>query len=271
MSTWNMHPTASRLLKKVLGINPQSGVRPLHDMRRLGSRWHHYQVPEHLIGPGSICYCIGAGEDISFDTELTTIYGCKVYIFDPTPCGIDYFSKLQEYTAKGQSLIIDEGQGHLYTYRISSGQLATIEYVPIGVWEKKTALVFHHSERPNYASYSTYFFSDSEKVIEAPVDRLVNLMKERGHRAIDLVKLEIEGAEYTVIDTIIDDRLDIKVILVEFDEIYNSRGIRHHYRIKRYSNKLIEAGYVLVHSNDCLKRTFVRKDVYAKLKALEQE
>ena len=81
------------------------------------------------------------------------------------------------------------------------------------------------------------------------------------------VQFQHEGAEYTVIDTIIEDRLDIKVILVEFDEVYNAKGRGYHWRIKRCTDKLIGAGYVLVHSSPLMKRTFVREDVYRRLKA----
>lgn len=39
-----------------------------------------------------------------------------------------------------------------------------------------------------------HLFKDSGKFIEAPVDRLKNLMHKQNHSAVDLVKIEIEGA-----------------------------------------------------------------------------
>lgn len=265
-----MRAAVRNFVKRVTGLHPQSGVRPLRGLRRIGSHLHHYQVPEHLLDANSICYCIGAGEDISFDVELKTLYDCRVYIFDPTPYGIDHFEKLKAFTASGRPLSLPDQGGHAYVYDITPQQLATIEYVPVGVWNEKTVLVFRDPQKQHYPSYSVCFFADSEKTIQAPVDRLGNLMKAQGHAAIDLVKIEIEGAEYAVIDTIVEDALDIKVILVEFDEVYNSKGRGYHLRIKRSTDKLIRAGYVLVHSSELLKRTFVREDVYERLKALER-
>ena len=157
-----MRKATSGFIKKAIGIHHQSGVRPLRDMKRIGSYLHHYHVPEHFIGPDSICYCIGAGEDISFDTELVTLYDCKVYIFDPTPYGIDHFTKLKEYTASGKELVISDGDDRFYSYDINFERLSTIEYVPVGVWDKRTILVFHDPQKQHYPSYSACFFTDSQ-------------------------------------------------------------------------------------------------------------
>ncbi|HJU26103.1 MAG TPA: FkbM family methyltransferase [Rhodanobacteraceae bacterium] len=257
-------------LKKALGIDQQTGVKPLRDLRPVGSHFHHYYVPEGILDSNSVCYCIGAGEDISFDTELKTRYGCNVHIFDPTPYGIDHFNELKDHVSNGRTLTLNEG-GRSYIYRITRDQLSGIEYVPIGVWREKTLLTLRDSGKQTYPSFSAYFFPESEATLEAPVDRLGNLMRERGHRSVDVVKIEIEGAEYAVLDTIVEDRLDIKVILVVFDEVFNAKGIARFFRIRRYSRKLIKAGYTLVYSNRCFKRTFVRNDVYRRLKSLEVE
>ena len=95
-------------------------------------------------------------------------------------------------------------------------------------------------------------------------------MTQFGHSTIDLLKLEIEGAEYTVIDSLIRDKADVKIIAVEFDEIYHKKGVAHLVRIRNYTRKLQKAGYVLVHSNEHYKRTFIRKDVYTGLRAKEK-
>jgi FkbM family methyltransferase len=262
-----MRAGITTLIKKALGVHHQSGVKPLRDIRSVGWRRHSYNVPEHLISETSICYCIGAGEDVSFDTELKVIYDCNVYIFDPTPYGINHFAKLKQHVENGQSFATNNHAP--YVYRIGAEQLKQITFIPVGAWSSKTALKFHDPQIEDYASYSVCLFKDSGAAIEAPVDRLGNLMKNLGHTAIDLVKIEIEGAEYVVVDTIIEDKLDIKAILIEFDEVYHAQDKGYHFRIKRCCDRLRSAGYVLVHSTPNLKRTFVRRDVYAALKVRE--
>lgn len=255
------------LAKKVLGIHPQQGVKPLSQLTHVGSHFHGYHLPSNFLTNKSICYCIGAGEDISFDTELKVIYDAQVFIFDPMPEGVNHFRKLKEYTKHEKLLTIEPTVP--FTYRISGKQLEEITFVEVGVWDQKTNLKFFAPERDDYASHSLYLFQGSSAYVEAPVDRLGNLMSMLGHSSLDVVKLEIEGAEYTVIDTIVEDKLDIKIILVEFDEVHNANDKSFHFRIKKTCNRLKKAGYVLVHSTHNLKRTFIREDVYNALRNKE--
>lgn len=252
-------------LKKLFGIHAQSGVTPLRRMRRIGSHRHPYFVPEKFLHADSVAYCVGAGEDVSFDTELKVIFDCNVVILDPTPYGINHVQALRDAVAAGATLKLDEGHVVPFTYRIDARQLDDVVFLPIGVWSEKTVLRFHDPQRDNYASFSVVLFTDSDKVVEAPVDRLSAIMRSQGHARIDLLKLEIEGAEYTVIDTIIEDKVDIGLIVVEFDEIWNTKGISRHFRIKRACDKLRRAGWVLIHSTPTLKRSFLRQDIYDRL------
>jgi len=259
---------ATELIKKILGIHPQSNVQPLKNLRYFGSERHGYLVPENFLNADSIIYCVGAGEDISFDTELKIEFDSQVYIFDPSPYGINHFNEVKEYVNHGTDLTLDRTLAP-YVYQIGKKQFAEITFIPVGLWDKKEILKFYDPEKENYSSHSAYLFTDSKKFIEAPVDRLSSLMKQLGHKHVDLLKIEIEGAEYKVIDTIVEDQLDVRAILVEFDEIYNTKDKGFHFRIKNSCDKLRKAGYVLAHSTVALKRLFIKKDIYDRLKNVE--
>jgi FkbM family methyltransferase len=256
-----------KLIKKTFGFDAQSDIKPLKNLIFIGSKYHGYWVPDNFLNKNSICYCIGAGEDISFDTELKILYDAEVFIFDPTPEGKNYFAKLNEYTANGKTLIIDGNNS--FTYRINKNQLDEIKFIDKGVWDQDTVLKFYAPDAEDYVSHSVYLFKESNNYIEAPVDRLSNFMKKFNHHTVDLVKMEIEGAEYAVLDTIIKDKLDVKIICVEFDEVFHAKGLGYLLRIKKTCDQLKKAGYVLVHSTVLYKRTFIRKDVYTQLKATE--
>ncbi|WP_158500584.1 FkbM family methyltransferase [Spirosoma radiotolerans] len=259
-----------QLVKQLMGVHPQQGIKPLSRLIYLGSLYNGYHIPDSFITKESVCYCVGAGADISFDAELKMKYDARIFIFDPTPEGIDHFALVKEYAEKGYLLTIHNVAPYskgAYTYQLTPEEVQEMTFVEVGVWDQKTTLKFFAPQKDNYISRSVYLFKESGDYLEAPVDRLSNLMKTLGHSAIDLLKLEIEGAEYTVIDTIIEDKLDIKVILVEFDEVHNATDKRFHFRIKKACDKLKNAGYVLVHSTESMKRTFVREDVYEQLQA----
>jgi len=44
-----------------------------------------YHIPTHFLTPASICYCEGAGTDISLDVEQVSRFGSQVYILIPCP------------------------------------------------------------------------------------------------------------------------------------------------------------------------------------------
>jgi hypothetical protein len=52
--------------------------------------------------------------------------------------------------------------------------------------------------------------------IEAPVYRLSTIMKTLGHSRVDLLKMDIEGAEYGVLADLLVSKIRPQQILVEF-------------------------------------------------------
>jgi hypothetical protein len=75
-------------------------------------------------------------------------------------------------------------------------------------------------------------------------------MRELGHDFLDLLKLDIEGAEHLVIDSILAEDLRIRILCVEFDQPIPIR------RFLVTLKKLRSAGYRLV-CVDRLNYTFV--------------
>ena len=100
---------------------------------------------------------------------------------------------------------------------------------------------------------------NTEKYIEVGVKRLSQIMKEYSHQKIDLLKIDIEGAEYKVIDSIIEDSVDIRVICVEFDEYCNPIDDKFKTRIRSSVNRLIAKDYSMVCSQGNANYTFVKK------------
>lgn len=53
-----------------------------HKLEKLGSKYGGWIVPVDILDKNSICYCVGVGEDITFDLELIKRFDCQVYAFD---------------------------------------------------------------------------------------------------------------------------------------------------------------------------------------------
>ncbi len=256
-----------QLLKNLLRRYFEADVSHLKDLLYVGSTYHGYHIPNNYLNTDSVCYCVGAGLDISFDIELVTRFGVRVFIFDPMPYALSHFKALVNKTRANKKLSINAGNV-AYTYEINEQELSTITFVPIGLWDQKTLVKFYYPIRGSYAGHSITNIQGTSQYLEGQVDTLSNLMRELNHRKIDLLKIETEGAEYTIIDSILQDKPDIKIILVEFDKVHPRKGktVITLRRIKSSSDRLCKSGYTLVHSISCYKRTFIRNDVYELLK-----
>jgi len=258
-----------KTVKRLIGIEDPKRIFPLKSLIYIGAGAWGYWIPSDFLNKNSICYCVGAGEDISFDTELKRLYDCVIYIFDPTPASKKHYDQVL-VASRNNKPLPSPPLNKDFTYNISYNKLKEMLFIEEGVWSHKDVLTFYDADQENYVSHSAVLFKDSGKTMNLPVNSVKNFMKEFGHRSIDLLKLEIEGAEYTVIDSIVKDKIDVKVIAVEFDEVFHKKGISHLVRIRNYCRKLEDAGYVIVHSTKHFKRTFVRKDVYAELRKKER-
>lgn len=181
-----------RLLAAALRLwfRPQAWGQKLE---RIGSSYGGWVVPTNLISADWICYCGGAGEDITFDLGLIERFRCHVFSFDPTPRAIEH---VRAKTA---------GEPRYCFY-------------PIGLWSEDTTLRFYAPQNPQHVSHSAVNLQRTAEYFEAPCRRLSSIMRELGHDRIDLLKIDIEGAEYAVLDSMLADRLLVTVLCVEFDQ-----------------------------------------------------
>ncbi|MFQ5584972.1 MAG: FkbM family methyltransferase [Calditrichia bacterium] len=156
-----------------------------------GSDYGGWYICPQGIDRESIIYSIGVGEDVSFDLSLIEKYGLTVHAFDPTPMSIRWV-KAQQLPQKF----------HFYDFGIADFDGTTKFYPP---------------ENPDYVSHTiTPNPRSSGEPIVVKMHRLSTIMQMLGHTRIDILKMDIEGAEYEVIDDIIRNEIDIRQILVEF-------------------------------------------------------
>ena len=203
------------------------------NLTQLGTDQGGWVVPTNRLNSDSICYLAGCGEDISFDLALIDQFGCDAYAFDPTPRAIEYV----------RSKTTDNAKYH---------------FQEIGLWDSEDTLEFFVPANPDHVSHSLVNLQKSTDSIRVDVKRLSTLMGQLGHQKIDLLKLDIEGAEYKVLDSIIEDQIDIGILCVEFDEYFHQLDKDYKARIRYQVNCLLEYGFKLVHSANNGNYTFVK-------------
>ena len=69
---------------------------------------------------------------------------------------------------------------------------------------------------------------------------LTTTMQELGHNSIDLLKMDIEGSEYAVIEEICSRGIDVKQILIEFHHHFDNISVSS---TKSAVKKLSQMGY----------------------------
>ena len=158
-------------------------------LERIGSDYGGWVVPVDLLGADSIAYCAGVGEDVTFDLALIERLGCEVWAMDPTEAAARHVSGIE--------------------------MPARFHFLPVGVWSEDTTLRFFAPADDEHASWSALNLQHTDRSVEAPVRSLRSLMDELGHDRIDLLKLDVEGAEYPVIHQMLDEEIPVRVLCFE--------------------------------------------------------
>jgi FkbM family methyltransferase len=153
--------------------------------------------PESLTSK-SVIYSAGIGEDISFDSALIERFDVTVHGFDPTPRSIQW--------VRSQHV---------------SNKFVLHEY---GIAPKDGELIFYFPENVDHVSLSTVKRARTTGKLVLPVRELSGIMSELGHDHIDLLKLDIEGSEYEVLENLLERRIAVTQLLVEYHHRFPGIG-----------------------------------------------
>jgi FkbM family methyltransferase len=197
--------TVARHLKQLMALLPHKRLIYKTDTKipkeRFGSDYGGYELITAGLNADSVVYSFGVGEDASFDVALIERFGLVVHAFDPTP--------------KSLKWVNDQGL---------SDHFVMHEY---GIADFDGTASFNPPENPDHVSHTLLDRPATQnRAITVPVKRLCSIMKTLGHTRIDVLKLDVEGAEYAVIDDIQRSDVQPGQILVELHHRFPGVGIR---------------------------------------------
>jgi FkbM family methyltransferase len=178
------------------GITPEIDVATF----TAGDRSGVWTVASELLDANSIVYSFGAGDNVSWDLAMIERFGVTIHAFDPTPVSIAWVAE-QDLPPQ-------------------------FRFHPMGLaaYDGTLRLARRHEGRFNFRPIA-YVAKANADVCEAPVARLTTLMQRLGHERIDLLKMDIEGGEYDVLDDLLTSRIDVRQLLVEFHHHFPTIGI----------------------------------------------
>jgi FkbM family methyltransferase len=186
--------------------------RPVADKRKIGTIDNWYILTKHL--QNAIVYSGGVGKDITFEMAVAREFNAQIFLFDPSPTGI---STIQ-------------------TLKLPSN----IRFYPLGLAGNDGALVFATPLKSQEGSFRV----GEDGPLRFECRKLSTLLRENKHTSVELLKIDIEGFEYDVIDDIVNNGLNIHQIAVEFHDFYPDVGKEKTLRAIRL---LKSCGYTLFH------------------------
>ena len=192
-------------LRKYLRSYPEWGFNPprvsrTRKLTRIGSDHGGYFLDTSILTQDPVVYSAGIGLDISFDLALIQQCGCTVYAFDPTP-------KVQAWL---------EGQSVPPQFR----------FHPVGIADYDGSADFFLPPRSDFISHSMVRAPQySDRSIRVSVIRLATAMTRLGHKHIDVLKIDIEGGEYSVLTDLVREHIQVRQLCVEFHHRSFSIGV----------------------------------------------
>lgn len=217
---------------------------------RYGSKYGGWFLPaNHGLNEDSICYLVGAGEDISFDVSLAREFNCQIRIVDPTPKAIKHFGEVRSAIGTGLHVSINHSPTEFYD--LNGLDETRIRFHAVGLAGEKKVARFYAPKNSDHASYSILNIQGTENYLEIQCVTLEDLIKENQDSHIDLLKLDIEGAEYEVLNSLIESKRFPRILLVEFDELHSPLDSGAQNRVSAVVDRLKNCGYLLDFIDGC--------------------
>lgn len=186
------------LLKRLVGREPR--LKPdveIRTVQRGGWRFH----PDALDAT-SVVWSLGVGEDVDFDAALIREYGLQVHAFDPTPSTRDWLAAHTpppNFHFHPWAVTADDGVLTLYPRVRKDGRTSRAMYTMVAG------------------------DASGEEAIEVPAFSLPTIAGKLGPR-VDLLKIDIEGAEYGVLESLPALAVQPLQLLVEFHHRFPGIG-----------------------------------------------
>lgn len=204
-----------------------------------GNDYGGFYVCPDLLNQNSIVYSLGIGEDISFDLTIIKKHDCLVFGFDPTPKSINWVKRNQSLPTKFL----------FYEYGIADRSGMVDFYLP------------KNAEHVSGSFIKQVNVNEKQKVA-VEMKSWVDIVNTLGHKKIDVLKMDIEGAEYNILDSILESTIQVSQILIEFHARWIDDG-----KIKTINaiKKLKNHGYEIFGVSDTFEEiSFIKFDTYSK-------
>jgi len=162
-----------------------------------------YHYVAKALDSNSVIYSFGVGDSVDFELELIEMVKAVIHAFDPTP-----------YTLEWIETIETPGQLKFHPWAVA-GEDGELKLFPRLKKRGKRSKVMWTTDEEQ---------ADRERAVTVPAYSIPSLMKKLGHDRIDLVKMDVEGAEYDALSTMLNSNVYPGQILIEFHHRFPGIG-----------------------------------------------
>ncbi len=186
------------LVKRLTGR--ELWLRP--EVRYPQRRYGEWTICPELLEQRVVVYSMGIGDNIDFELAVMDEWGAEVHAFDPTPPAA---------WVKNLGLP-DRFHFHAWAAAAQDGEL----------------MLYPRIKRDGSTSDDMYTLVAGESGrhdgIKVPAKSISSIMATLGHDSVDIIKLDIEGAEYEVLEDLLSEKIRPRHLLVEFHHRFPGIG-----------------------------------------------
>lgn len=189
------------------GKEPFYWVRKKHAVIEMGSKYGRWGIDSSNLTPSTIVVTFGLGDDITFEQSLIDRFGCQVHGSDPTPNSVEFIHS-QENDKRLRT--------HAYALMAYDGTVSFA--LPHGAENTKVS-----------ASAVAGYTENNAHAFAVPCLTVESAKKAFGISKIDVLKMDIEGAEYQVIEQAVANGWlsEVSQLLVEFHHFLPNLTVQH--------------------------------------------
>lgn len=236
------------------------------ETKRLGTEYGGWNLIDFQELNNKTILSAGCGEDISFDIEFLNMYGGKVILVDPTPRSIKHLEKVLDSVGNKKTKdYIEGGNQQIESYNLENLETKQLIVKNFALYKKDGVTVkFYPPKNPKHVSHSISNWqkgeSDSNKSIVVETITVKKIMEDQKIDELELIKLDIEGAENQVLPNLIKNKIFPNQILVEFDELHTN-NILSYTKAFFIIFRLLLNDYILIKTYKFPDMLFVKKSL----------
>ena len=224
------------------------------------------QIPIDKLHPDSIIYSFGAGEDICFEFMLSGLTDSEIHIFDPTPRAVEHFSYCtkiikENMTYENNSRFGGGDPKYLSYIKDSNVSLAKLFFHDYGLYDEDSSFEFFYPKNKEHVSLSIDNLQGTQESILLDVKKIDTIMSDLGHNHIDVLKLNIEGAEVkSLLHMLKNTNIRPTYISVKFELARD--GLKNNFNlINELEQRLSESYSLIFVDRERFNYTLISKDI----------